>query len=175
MSRCADRLPGGRLLLAHETWTKVHTLAPDRGWRPFAPAGNLTVVLNMNLADRRVRALGEAAWRTAHAEMGALRTSVLPPLLYQHHAARKLGEAFATPRNPRVAAMHHTTCPWGGCHPPRGGPTPEWPGWRRSAPCQPEAVERAHERDREGAHEGAHHAGAHHEGARAETCDAKAA
>lgn len=138
VSRCASRIAGGgRLTLAHETWTKMHSLSPEQpGWRPFALPGNLTMALNMNLADHKNRDRGIEAWRAVHATLAPLRTSVLPPLLYANTAARKPGEPFATPLNPLVASMHHTTCRWGGCHPPRGEPSPEWPGWRASAPCE---------------------------------------
>ena len=126
-------------LLAHATWTKVHSLAPDRGWRPFAPASNLTLALDVNLADKRLRERDPTAlWAevdaaTRSAERPATR---FPPLLYAYAPDRAAGAPLAAPRNEAVAAWHKQACPWGGCHPPRDGvELRPWPGWRESAAC----------------------------------------
>ena len=60
LTRCVSR----NVTLAHATWSKVHSNSFDAGWRPFAPAGNLTLALDMNLGDRKVgRDVGVAGCR----------------------------------------------------------------------------------------------------------------
>ncbi|KAL3930434.1 MAG: hypothetical protein SGPRY_001539, partial [Prymnesium sp.] len=63
VAKCVEK----QITLAHLTWTKVHSNAADSGWRPFAPPSNLTLALDMNLADKKLRKDIPAAWRHAHA------------------------------------------------------------------------------------------------------------
>ena len=122
--------------LAHLTWTKVHSNAADRGWRPFAAPSNTTLVLDMNLRDRKIRTNVSGAWASAHAVMAPTASSSFPPLLYAYDPMRQAGDApFVVPLNPGAAAMHHETCRWGGCHPSRGEAVPTWPGWQSSRLC----------------------------------------
>ena len=122
--------------LAHATWSKVHSNSFDNGWRPFAPPSNLTVVLDMNLGDAKLRKLDAAdAWERAASALRSTSSSAIPPLLYAYDPARSSGDAsLATPLNPTVARYHYSTCRWGGCHPSRGEATLEWPRWRDSPP-----------------------------------------
>lgn len=125
--------------LAHATWSKVHSNSLDNGWRPFAPPSNLSVVLDMNLGDKKLRQLvtdsGAAApWKRVAAVMGASAASLFPPLLYAYDPTRQAGSPLLmTALNPRVAELHHTTCRWGGCHPSRGEAAVQWPAWLASS------------------------------------------
>ena len=136
LTRCLRR----NVTLAHATWSKVHANSLDAGWRPFAPPANLTVVLDMNLGDKKLRQLandhgGDAPWERAHAAMHSTTASAFPPLLYSYEPTRRAGSTqLMAPLNSRVAALHYGTCRWGGCHPSRGEPTVVWPAWLASAP-----------------------------------------
>ena len=138
MLQCARATPHllPYVLLAHATWSKVHSNALDGGWRPFAAPGNLTVALDLNLGDKKIRELEPSvAWDRVAAAMGPTTRTALPPLLYAFDPARRTGELpLASPLNLRVASLHATGCRWGGCHPSRGEPAPEWPPWLHSAP-----------------------------------------
>lgn len=116
------------------TWTKVHSLAPDNGWRPFARPSNLSVALDMNLGDKKLRLDRGGAWDAAHAAMAPTAASAFPALLYEFVPRRAAGEQpLARPLNPEVAEWYAGACRWGGCHPPRE-PWVEWPSWLASAP-----------------------------------------
>ena len=133
LTRCAA--PHTNVTLAHATWSKIHSNSADNGWRPFAPPANLTVVLDMNLGDKKVRQDVRGAWDHAHTVLGRTGTSSFPPLLYDFDPHRPPGALpTATPLNPRVAEMHAEVCNWGGCHPSRGDASPVWPGWAASQP-----------------------------------------
>jgi len=131
-SRCLSR----NVTLAHATWTKVHPNSADGGWRPFAPPSNLTVALDMNLGDRRLRQLASeqgaaAPWNRAHEAMRATRSTAFPPLLYSYDPTRRAGAPrLLEALNPAVAREHYATCRWGGCHPSRGEAAVEWRPWR---------------------------------------------
>ena len=145
LTRCVNR----SVTIAHATWSKVHSNAADNGWRPFAPPSNLTVVLDMNLGDKKLRALAaesgsDAPWARAAAAMPMATSgsayaaaTAFPPLLYEYTPTRRAGsEPLMAPLNPRVAALHHTTCRWGGCHPSRGEAGLSWPAWLASGAPQ---------------------------------------
>ena len=135
LTRCA-RDGGNNVTLAHATWTKVHSNSHDHGWRPFAPPSNLTLALDMNLGDKKLRELGAPrAWEAAAAAMRATTASTFPPLLYEYAPGRRAGESpLLIPLNRPVAELHHTACRWGGCHPSRDDGYVEWPAWQASAP-----------------------------------------
>lgn len=126
------------MTLAHATWTKVHSNSADDGWRPFAPPANLTVALDMNLGDKKIRNDVRAAWDSAMKVVGATAATSFPPLLYDYSPERRTGEELLRPLNVEVAAMHHATCRWGGCHPSRGDASPVWPGWKESLATWPD-------------------------------------
>ena len=137
LTKCAAASNSPRnVTLAHATWSKVHSNSFDNGWRPFAPPSNLTIVLDMNLGDKKLRELGAGkAWELAASAVRATRASTLPPLLYEYSPSRRAGGLpLLAPLNKRVAALHHETCRWGGCHPSRNDGYIEWPAWRDSAP-----------------------------------------
>ena len=121
------------------TWLQTRSLSGVTFAPPLSPA-NLTVVLDMNLGDKKLRQLAsetssEEPWTRAHAVMAATPTSAFPPLLYTFNPSRRDGEPHLLDAlNSKVAALHHTTCRWGGCHPSRGEPAVEWLKWRSSAP-----------------------------------------
>jgi hypothetical protein len=134
LTRCAAS--HANVTLAHATWTKIHSHSVDNGWRPFAPPSNLTVVLDMNLGDKKVRQDVRGAWDHAQAVLGgAKHAPAFPPLLYDFDPRRPSGALpTVTPLNPKVAEMHAEVCRWGGCHPSRGEASPIWPGWAKSKP-----------------------------------------
>ena len=113
LTRCAP--PDGRVLLAHATWTKVHSNAADAGWRPFARPSNLTLALDMNLGDRKLRAAGAPSppWPPVASPAGGLPADVplggsspprrrLSPLSNDAAAARQRGaRSPMSPRSPR--------------------------------------------------------------------------
>uniref|UniRef100_A0A7S3EWY7 Hexosyltransferase n=1 Tax=Haptolina ericina TaxID=156174 RepID=A0A7S3EWY7_9EUKA len=130
--------------LAHLTWTKVHSNAADDGWRPFASPSNLTLALDMNLGDKKIRRNTTGAWSRVHDAIQPTPSTTFPPLLYSFETTRRAGDArFATPLNLNDAALHYKTCRWGGCHPSRGEAWFEAPGWRASAPCPDRQTSRA--------------------------------
>ena len=130
--------------LAHATWSKVHSNSFDNGWRPFAPPSNLSVVLDMNLGDKKLKQLANeqgvhAPWARASAVMAPSTSTAFPPLLYSYDPRRAFGSTHLLDAlNPKIAALHHSTCRWGGCHPSRGDPPwPAeivWPAWKASEP-----------------------------------------
>ena len=92
------------------------------------------------------------AWARVHAlctagaagGAGAVVGTSMPPLLYAFAPTRPAAAALLVrPLNPQVGTMYHRTCRWGGCHPSRGEPTPEWAGWLQSAPCDEQPDVRA--------------------------------
>ena len=132
------RCTSGNVTLAHATWTKVHSNSADNGWRPFAPPANLSVVLDMNLGDKKLKRDLRGAWDTAARLMAPTRTTAFPPLLYSYAPARRMGDAdMLRLLNPQVAALHFRTCRWGGCHPSRGDASPIMDSWRQSDPLAP--------------------------------------
>lgn len=135
LTRC---VANANVTLAHATWSKVHSNSLDAGWRPFAPPSNLTIALDMNLGDKKLKALASesstsAPWERAAATMAVTRASAFPPLLYAYDPSRAAGEPrLLAPLNPRIAALHHGSCRWGGCHPSRSDGYVEWPAWQTS-------------------------------------------
>ena len=135
LTRCVSR----NVTLAHATWTKVHSNSLDSGWRPFAPPSNLTVVLDMNLGDKKLRELAKELgfvepWKRVSAIMGTDAPSAFPPLLYRYDPTRQSGSpVLMAALNPRVAELHFHTCRWGGCHPSRGEQAVGWPAWVASS------------------------------------------
>jgi len=120
--------------LSQATWTKVHSLAADNGWRPFARASNLSVAVDMNLGDKKLKLDRPAAWDATHAAMAPAAASAFPALLYDFAPQRSAGQLpLAQPLNPQVGQWYAASCRWGGCHPPRE-PWVEWPGWLASTP-----------------------------------------
>jgi hypothetical protein len=131
LTKCSSQ----NVTLAHATWTKVHSNSLDNGWRPFAPPSNLTLVLDMNLGDKKLREDRPGAWKRAATTLASTVTSSFPPLLFEFTPSRRAGDpTMLTPLNPAVAAMHQQACRWGGCHPSRADGYIEWPGWRHSQP-----------------------------------------
>jgi hypothetical protein len=136
LTRCVAQ----NVTLAHATWSKVHSNSFDNGWRPFAPPSNLTLVLDLNLGDKKLRQLASesgasAPWERAARVVTPMAKTAFPPLLYMYDPTRKEGEpTLLRALNPRVAALHYATCRWGGCHPSRGEASVEWPAWLASTP-----------------------------------------
>ena len=136
LTHCLSR----NVTLAHATWSKVHSNSFDAGWRLFAPPSNLTVVLDMNLGDKKLRQLtaeggANAPWERAAAAIASTTSTAFPPLLYEYDPTRRAGSPqLLTSLNPDVAAHHYSTCRWGGCHPSRGEAAVSWPAWHASAP-----------------------------------------
>ncbi|KAL1522835.1 hypothetical protein AB1Y20_017804 [Prymnesium parvum] len=125
-----------QVTLAHLTWTKVHSNAADSGWRPFAPPSNLTLALDMNLGDKKLRKDLPGAWVRAHAVMGPSQSTSFPPLLYTYNPRRSAGDpVLVFSLNPDAARLHSTTCQWGGCHPSRGDMVPIMQDWIHSSAC----------------------------------------
>ena len=136
LTQCAkmDGIIGRNVTLAHATWTKVHSNSADNGWRPFAPPANLTVVLDMNLGDKKLRRDVRGAWETAAKLVAPTRATSFPPLMYSYSPTRRTGDVeMLRLLNPQVAALHHQTCRWGGCHPSRGEASPMVESWQRSS------------------------------------------
>ncbi len=136
LARCVKE----NVTLAHATWSKVHSNALDNGWRPFAAPSNLTLVLDMNLGDKKAKALAtelgpRVLWQRAAAALAPVTATAFPPLLFEFDPMRQAGDAqLMAALNPRVAKLHYRTCQWGGCHPSRGEAAVEWPAWLTSAP-----------------------------------------
>lgn len=85
----------GNVTLAHATWSKVHSMSLDGGWRPFAPPGNLTLALDMNLGDKKLRRAAGASNRRPQRRWVTLGLSRqgfwLPPVRWRRQLASDEG------------------------------------------------------------------------------------
>jgi hypothetical protein len=85
--------------------TQVHSNAADDGWRPFASPSNLTLALDMNLGDKKIRRNTTGAWSRVHDAIQPTPSTTFPPLLYSFETTRRAGPS-------PVCAITLTVRPW---------------------------------------------------------------